>query len=131
MSWQTDLFCTITFLGETYDRKSTVEDELMGKKRAIRIVEQRLRDFALMTEPEKFYDKESYESPYDFIDRELRDNFEMLQELHEEAYKLQLLLDNWELCHDKDGYPVTPPWGWEDRAYIEGDYIKKREEATE
>lgn len=131
MSWRTDLFCTITFPHETYGSKQTVEDELEGKKRAIRVVEQRLRDFALMTEPEKFYDKESYESPYDFIDRELRDNLEMLQELHVEEYKLERLIESWDLCHDEDGCPVTPPWGWEDRAYIDGDYIRKRVEATE
>lgn len=128
MSFQTDLFCSVTFMRKTYNNRYEVEEDLNEVRSGIAACEKELRDLAVMTEPEKFYDKDTYDTPYQWVVEGLEDNLKLLADYRHDEVRLQLLLDNWDLCHDKDGNATPAPWGWEDRAFLDGDFIKKKEE---
>lgn len=124
MSWSTELFCSIHFNRETYNSRYEVEDRLDEVKEQIETCKQSLRDLAMMTEPEKFYDKEDYNSPYDFVHRSYNQNIELLQELTIDEWKLEQLLYNWDRCHNEKGLAINPPKEIEwNTAYLEGDFV--------
>lgn len=124
MSWSTELFCNISFNRKTYNTKYEVETDLEELDKNIENCKRELRDLAIMTEPEKFYDKEDYTSPYDFVSRNLEENLELLEEFHVEKWKLEILLNNWDKCHNKEGLAIDPPneISW-DTAYLHGDFV--------
>lgn len=125
MSWATNLFCNIEFNRKTYNYKYEVEQELEDITKQIETCKQSLRDLAVMTEPNKFYNKEEYVSPYDFVHQEFNSSIELLEELVVEQYELNLLLYNWDKCHNKDGLAIDPPedihWN---TAFLDGDFVK-------
>jgi len=125
MSWSTNLFCNMSFSRKTYNNRYEVESELEDLHKQIETCKQTLRDLTIMTEPSKFYNKEEYYSPYDFVHQEFEDNAELLIELTIEEYKLNFLLKNWDQCHTSDGLAISPPedihWN---TAFLNGDFIK-------
>ena len=40
-----------------------------------------------------------------------------------EKYKLELLLENWDKCHNEEGLAIPPPFDYES-AFLDGDFIK-------
>ena len=60
MGWQTDLFCNITFNRETYNNLYEVEDRISELEGYVNTCKKEIRNLAIMTEPEKFYNKEDY-----------------------------------------------------------------------
>lgn len=131
MSSQTDLFCRVTFLGKTYNHKYEVEGELTLTQKAIKRKENVLRDLAIMTEPEKWYDKENFDNPYEWVTTTLKEQLEDLACLYDDEVRLGLLLDNWELCHDKHGLAIAPPWGCDETAYLDGDFVRTNESESD
>lgn len=125
MGWQTDLFCNITFDRETYNNLYEVEDRISELERYVNTCKKEIRNLAIMTEPEKFYNKEDYNSPYDFVNKTVEDNLELIEEYSVELYKLYMLRDCWDKCHNDKGLAISPPKGinW-DSAYLDGDFIK-------
>lgn len=124
MSWSTKLFCNISFNRETFNSKYEVKDKIDEIDKSIRICEEEIRDLVVMTEPSKFYDSTHYDSPYAYIISTLKENIESLHEYTVEKYKLQLLLENWERCHNEDGLAIYPPDDIEDgNSYLCGDFI--------
>ena len=120
MGWSTDLFCNISFNKETFNSKSQVTDRLDEVNEDIIKCENELRNLALMTEPNKFTDSD----PYEFVTDILENNLDELKMCAVEKWKLSLLLENWDDCHDKEtGLAKYPPEIC-DQSYLCGDYVK-------
>lgn len=125
MGWSTNLFCNIEFNRKTYNSKYEVEADLEQVNNIINICLTDLRDLAIMTEPEKFYDEEKYDNALCFISEHFDSAIESLEEAYIDRYKLELLLDKWDVSHNKEGFAIDKPKEIEwDTAYIDGDFIK-------
>lgn len=127
MGWSTNLFCNIIFNKETFNSKYQVEQKLKEAKESIQYYKDRLLSLVMITEPEKFFDLED-NNLIDQMRYELSDILGELEHYYVTEYKLELLLDNWDNCHDKEGYAINPPndIAW-DTAYLDGDFINNKE----
>lgn len=132
MSWSTELFCNLSFNRETFNSKFEVEDKIKELDECINTCKKELRDMALMTEPSKFMGKEDESNPYLFITSKVEDSLELLEEYTIERYKLCVLLENWENCHNEEGLAIYPPDGvnW-DTAYLHGDFVHSTKYPTD
>lgn len=131
MSWSTELFCNLSFNRETFNSKFEVKDKIEELDKYINTCKKELRDMALMTEPAKFMGKEDESDPYSFVTSKVEDSLELLEEYTIERYKLCVLLDNWENCHNEDGLAIYPPDGIEwNTAYLHGDFVKSTKYPT-
>lgn len=132
MSWSTELFCNISYNRETFNSKYEVEDKLNTVNRYINDCKKVLRDLAIMTEPNKFFNDNPDSDPYNQITINFENTIELLEEYYIEKYKLLLLLDNWENCHNKEGLAIYPPdnidWN---TAYLHGDFVKSTKYPTD
>jgi len=124
MSWSTELFCNISYNRKSYNSKYEVQSDLDNIENEIKTCKQELRDLVIMTEPEKYYDKEDYNSPYDFVHRRFEENIELLNELYIDRWKLCILLEEWDHCHNKEGLAIDPPENvhW-NTAFMHGDFV--------
>ena len=77
----------------------------------------------MMTEPSKFC-PEDYD-PLIWMHNEFQDSIDLIEEYLVELYKLNLLLSNWDSCHDESGLAINPPdeITWE-TAFLDGDFVK-------
>lgn len=133
MGWETTLLTHIRFSHKTYDNKYKVEDDIADLNRSIKMCEQKLRDLAMMTEPNKMLkvigeddDETNGFNAYELIDNYLQDLFDILHEDIIERAKLLLLLEEWDKCHDKEtGLAISEPDNvdWDD-SFLDGDFIK-------
>ena len=132
MAWSTELFCNISYNRETFNSKYEVEDKLNTVNKYINDCKKVLRDLAIMTEPNKFFNDNPDSDPYNQITINFEDTIELLEEYYIEKYKLLLLLDNWENCHNKEGLAIYPPdnidWN---TAYLHGDFVKSTKYPTD
>ena len=122
MSWSTELFCNVSYNRETFNSKYEVEDKISELDKNIESCKKTIRDMALMTEPSKFISND--ENPYYFVIEQVEDNLELLEEYTIERWKLSLLLENWDNCHNEEGLAIYPPdeINW-DTAYLHGDFV--------
>ena len=129
MGWSTELFCNISYNRKTFNSKIEVEDEISDLDNRIESCKKVLRDMALMTEPSKFVDNNT--NPYYFVTEQVEDNLELLEEYIIERYKLLILLDSWDNCHNKEGLAIYPPdnVNW-NTAYLHGDFVKSTKYPT-
>ena len=124
MGWSTELFCNIHFNRQTYNSKYEVESQLEEVNNWITTLKEKLRDLAIMTEPRKYCDEET-QNPYYFVVNQFQDCITELEDSIIEKYKLELLLDNWDDCHNKEGLAINPPDGFRyDTAFLSGDFVK-------
>lgn len=123
MGWSTELFCNLSFNRETFNSRYDVESRIDEVKQYLQYARERVRDFSLMTEPAKFC-PENYD-PIIWVRNEVTDALNNIEEYSIELYKLNVLLDNWDRCHDSDGLGIDPPdgIGW-NTAFITGDFVK-------
>ncbi len=122
MSWSTELFCNISYNRVTYNSKSEVEDRIADLNKDIEYCEKVIRDMSLITEPAKYAGKD--EDPYYFVTERVEEALNELEEYLIEKYKLSILLDNWENCHNKEGLAIYPPDDMDyDTAYLHGDFV--------
>ena len=125
MGWQTDLFCNLTFNRQTFNSISAVDDKIDELTETIKFNEGVLKELALITEPDKLLHLEEGEDPIDKIRRMVRDSLEELEEDYIERWKLEILKDNWNHCHNEEGLAINPPecavWP---NAYLDGDFVK-------
>ena len=132
MSWSTELFCNISYNRETFNSKYEVEDKLNTVNKYINDCKKVLRDLAIMTEPNKFFNDNPDSDLYNQITINFEDTIELLEEYYIEKYKLLLLLDNWENCHNKEGLAIYPPdnidWN---TTYLHGDFVKSTKYPTD
>lgn len=123
MGWYTDLFCNISFNRETFNSKIEVQDRIGETKTYLQNSKDQLRNLVMMTEPQKFC-PENYD-PMIWLNGELRDLLDSIEEYSIDLYKLQLLLENWDSCHNEEGLAIEPPEGitWE-TAFLDGDFVR-------
>ena len=119
MSWSTELFCNISFDRETFNTKNEVLNRIDEVKKTIDIIKSYIKNLVMITEPKKFIDDEY--DPIMYLTNECENNFEELEECNKELYKLNLLLDNWDYCHNEEGLAIYPPE--EVTAYLHGDFV--------
>lgn len=131
MSWSTELFCNVSYSRETFNSKTEVENKISELDKCIETCKKNIRDMALMTEPSKFMSKDSDESPYYFVTEQVEDNLELLEEYLIDRWKLYILLDNWNNCHNEKGLAIYPPDNikW-DTAYLHGDFVRSTKYPT-
>lgn len=123
MGWSTELFCNISFNRETFNSEIEVQDKIEETKTYIQNAKDHLRDLLMMTEPGKFC-PENYD-PLIWMRNEFQDSMDLIEEYSVELYKLNLLLSNWDACHEKDGLAISPPEGvgWQ-TAFLDGDFVR-------
>ena len=123
MGWATYLTTTIEYYKETYKTKFQVEEEIETCKAIIGRYKKDLFSYAIMTEPQKFCPEES--DPIIWLSNEVEDNLQLLEEEIIKLYKLELLLENWDKCHNNKGEAIKPKDNklW-DKAYLDGDFIE-------
>ena len=127
MGWSTELFCNISFNRKSYNSLSEVGDDIETAKKIIQLYKDKIRAYAVMTEPDKMvkFDDERYDNLLMQIDGEVSDMLEEMEEYYDELFRLQYLCENWENCHTKDGLATNAPKEitWE-TAYLDGDFVK-------
>ena len=123
MGWATYLTTTIEYYKETYKTKWEVEEAIEESNRIIEVCKKDLLSYALITEPKKFCPEES--DPLIWLNNEVEDNLQLLEKEIIKLYKLELLLKEWDKCHNKEGKAIKSKddklW---DKAYIDGDFIE-------
>ena len=126
MGWQTDLFTSITYNRKTYNTLGEVESDYGDTCKMIKHFEEDLRSLALITEPKKFCDEE--QDPMWYLTGKVNEILEELEELYIEKFKLAILIESWNDCHDNEGYAIPCPENIHfDTAFLEGDFIKTKE----
>ena len=123
MGWATYLTTTIEYYKETYKTKFEVEEAIEESKKLIEVCEKDLYSYAIMTEPQKFCPEEN--DPIIWLRNEIEDNIELIKDETIKLYKLELLLEEWDKCHNKEGKAIKSKddklW---DKAYLDGDFIE-------
>lgn len=122
MSWNTRLFCSIEFNRESFNSKEEVQDKLEELEMYLQNSKDHLRDLLMMTEPSKFC-PEIYD-PLIWMRNEFQDAMDAIEEYYIEIYKLNLLLTNWDSCHNEDGLAINHPdeISWK-TAFLDGDFV--------
>lgn len=129
MSCYTILTCDIQFSHKTYTHKYEVESDLEEAEKIIAMLKQRILAMAVTTEPHKMIKSEDeYAHPLDTITCEVNKDLEALEEELFEKFRLEYLLENWDACHDKEGYAIHLPKEVKGDAFITGDFIYSKEE---
>lgn len=125
MGWSTELFCNISFNRKSYNSLFDVESDIDDLKKEIGTCKDSLQSLAFMTEPDKFYNREEYDSALSWVRSEYDNNMSLLEELQYELFKLEYLRDNWKNCHNDEGLAIPTPDSikW-DTAYLEGDFVR-------
>lgn len=130
MGWGIHLYPQIYYSKVDFRSKADVEDEIESTKRIIKMLEDKLLSLVMTTEPSKMMSKDEECSPSEWLlfeYRHIMDDTECsLKDYYYELWKLELLYDNWDNAHNKEGKAVKPPKDsfkeW-DQAYMTGDYI--------
>ena len=117
MGWATYLTTTLTFNRETYKSKYEVETAIEENKDMINYYKSKLYNLAVMTEPQKMMPKDC-EEPLWWIQKEFEEYYEGLTECIVEGWKLSILLDEWDKCHDSNGKPIKRELSIQ---YVDGD----------
>lgn len=129
MGWSTELFCNISFNKKTYNSLYEVEKDIEECKDLMQVCLDKLRAFAIMTEPQKMLNCEDCEGntidPIDIITTEFNRLIEEYNEYQYDLIKLKYLKDSWEYCHNEKGLAINPPEGisWK-TAYLDGDFVR-------
>lgn len=124
MSYSTDLWFCTSFLRKTYKTKEDVQGDLDEARNNIRTAKETITKLVYMTEPNKFFNF-SGESAMELINYELQSAFDMLEEAQIEEFRLEILLNEWENCHDENGKAIQPPDNIDCMtAFLNGDYIE-------
>lgn len=124
MSTYTYLYTDLWFCGKSYNHKHEVEKDLEEAKNWLSNCQTSIRQLIMMTEPRKFM-PEDCDDPMWWLQRHTDDLMNDYEEALTNVNNLQLLLDKWGECHDKDGHAIGRPKGVlkYGRSYLEGDYI--------
>lgn len=127
MSTETELFCSIFFVGDSYNYLWQVEKEIKNLEKYYAQCKQELRDLVMITEPQKFFTaSEANGNVYEQVTERIEQIFESMEEWVCKLHDLYYLRDNWEYCHDKaSGLAIAPPENINSNtAYYHGDYVK-------
>ena len=128
MSQSTRLFTTINFAGKTYNSLIEVRIELQDIEIRINDLKSNLRVLAYMTEPNKMKPEDATASEY--LDANVNYLYTEFEELFVKRYKLEMLLDEWDKCHNNEGLGINPPDEIKYRSFIDGDFVYTEKHPT-
>ena len=128
MSQSTRLFTTINFAGKTYNSLIEVRIELQDIEIRINDLKSNLRVLAYMTEPNKMKPEDATVSEY--LDANVNYLYTEFEELFVKRYKLEMLLDEWDKCHNNEGLGINPPDEIKYRSFIDGDFVYTEKHPT-
>lgn len=130
MGWGTYLYPQIYYSHEGFRSKYDVEEKLESAKKWVNHLKDDIRKYAYMTEPGKFMSNDDIEegnSPDFWLSQEIDNLIGCLDEAYYDVWKYEILLENWDNCHDKEtGLAIAPPkemQHWE-AAFMDGDFVK-------
>lgn len=121
MSQSTRLFTTINFAGKTYNYLDDVRVELQDIETRIEDLKSNLRVLAYMTEPNKMKPEDATASEY--LDANVNYLYTEFEELFVKRYKLEMLLEEWDKCHNNEGLGINPPDDVKYKSFIDGDFV--------
>lgn len=107
MGWGMNLYTDIYYSKLSFSSKYDVEDAIEMHDDAIKRSEKELTSLALITEPKKFCDEES--DPIYYLQNRVEELVEIIKDNTIMKYKLELLLDTWDITHDKEGKLIPEP----------------------
>jgi hypothetical protein len=80
-----------------------------------------LRVLAYMTEPNKM--KPENASVSEYLDANVNYLCTEFEDLFVKRYKLEMLLEEWDKCHNKEGLGINPPDDVKYKSFIDGDFV--------
>lgn len=124
MSQRTTLYTTAKFVfpGKTYNNKREVELDLESERNLLHSVQIELRDLALMTEPNKFFDSKDC-SLYEQISDKVNALLSEITTRTIYIIRLETLFQKWDDCHNEEGLGIDVPDDFEYKSYIGGDFV--------
>lgn len=128
MSQSTRLFTTINFAGKTYNSLNDVRVELQDIETRIEDLKSNLRVLAYMTEPNKMKPEDATASEY--LDANVNYLYSEFEELFVKRYKLEMLLEEWNMCHNNEGLGINPPDEIKYKSFIDGDFVYTEKHPT-
>ena len=128
MSQSTRLFTTINFAGKTYNSLNEVEKDLREVEERIEDLKSNLRVLAYMTEPNKMKPEDATVSEY--LDANVNYLYTEFEELFVKRYKLEMLLEEWDMCHNNEGLGINPPDNIKYKSFIDGDFVYTEKHPT-
>lgn len=128
MSQSTRLFTTINFAGKTYNSINDVRIELQDTEIRINDLKSNLRVLAYMTEPNKMKPEEVSVSEY--LDANVNYLYTEFEELFVKRYKLEMLIEEWDKCHNNEGLGINPPDDVKYKSFIDGDFVYTEKHPT-
>ena len=128
MSQSTRLFTTINFAGKTYNSLNEVRIELQDIEIRINDLKSNLRVLAYMTEPNKMKPEDVTASEY--LDANVNYLYTEFEDLFVKRYKLELLIEEWDKCHNNEGLGINPPEEVKYRSFIDGDFVYTEKHPT-
>lgn len=128
MSQSTRLFTTINFAGKTYNSINDVRIELQDIEIRINDLKSNLRVLAYMTEPNKMKPEDATVSEY--LDANVNYLYTEFEELFVKRYKLEMLIEEWDKCHNNEGLGINPPDDVKYKSFIDGDFVYTEKHPT-
>lgn len=128
MSQSTRLFTTINFAGKTYNSINEVENELQEIEERIGDLKSNLRVLVYMTEPNKMKPEDATVSEY--LDANVNYLYTEFEELFIKRYKLEMLIEEWDSCHNNEGLGINPPDNIKHKSFIDGDFVYTEKHPT-
>ena len=128
MSQSTRLFTTINFAGKTYNYLDDVRVELQDIETRIAEIKSNLRVLAYMTEPNKMKPEDATASEY--LDANVNYLYTEFEELFVKRYKLEMLIEEWDKCHNNEGLGINPPDDVKYKSFIDGDFVYTEKHPT-
>lgn len=128
MSQSTRLFTTINFAGKTYNSLNEVENELQEVEAHIEDLKSNLRVLAYITEPNKMKPEDATASEY--LDANVNYLYTEFEELFVKRYKLEMLIEEWDKCHNNEGLGINPPDEIKYKSFIDGDFVYTEKHPT-
>jgi hypothetical protein len=121
------LMTTLYYNRVTYKTKWEVEQRIEELKENIERYKEAIGNLVLITEPKKFIPDEDTD-PLRWLTNEYKEYMELIEEDQYELFKLELLYNNWDKCHDDNDNCIIPPKeveAWWDSAFCGGDFLKE------
>jgi hypothetical protein len=128
MSQSTRLFTTINFAGKTYNSLNEVRVELQDIEISINNLKSNLRVLAYMTEPNKMKPEDVTVSEY--LEANVNYLYSEFEELFVKRYKLEMLIEEWDKCHNNEGLGINPPDDVKYKSFIDGDFVYTEKHPT-
>ena len=128
MSYGTYFTTTLIFNKQTFNSVWQVREEYNKISEELADLRAAIHELTVMTEPAKMMSKEEakYATPYEWVRAQTRDILKEIESLAVQQAKLSLLIDEWSMCHDKDGRPIPPPESLDidNQSFICGDFVE-------